>query len=617
MGIETRKPSSLTHSSALMGHAAILSTPNQTEKSTERMVLSPDGQNFSRLPSCVQTLQRYTTDKATPDKVPSIVHDVLASPGQPLDEGTRSYMEPRFGHDFSKVRIHADPKAAESVRSINALAYTVGNKVVFGGGQYMPETSTGRKLIAHELVHTMQRSSFPILQRQDTNPVQVTCAGDARRASPPGGVAILNGTLEWELTCAAISGQTLPGNRITRGTDVRWRVSFRHAGGQGACPSVTFIQTVIPTTAGIMDTGRLLRIREPASGAAADVLGGETEPFYGASGAPGTAGFQAEQNASIANASSGSVASYEDEATQSAIMIPPSQRAVREFEAAVICIPTGETFGSIRWGYTKTDRGQITLTGARQQDVSTQSATSQFESVRQQFYSGYFQHSLPGFNRGSAALTATHQATLITIIGLRSVRRIILVGANDNSGGPESNASLSLQRAIAARDFLIANGVNASQIQVEGHGVEAREPSPPGQQVAANRRVDIHLDRGVENAPAPGLGDPMEGRYYERQDPNLTFSELIDFLLEFQRHPDLSREYCNHLRYMVFGLRRWRQIDPSVPDVDSLYGSQFRPILFQCRSAAIPFTMPRYEPNPLIPPSFLPRIEESTREPVF
>src|SRR4030043_200668 len=153
MGIETRNPSSLTHSSALMGHAAILSTPNQTEKSTERMVLSPDGQNFSRLPSCVQTLQRYTTDKATPDKVPSIVHDVLASPRQPLDEGTRSYMEPRFGHDFSKVRIHADPKAAESAKYMNARAYTIGSRIVFGAGQYRPQSTAGTKLLTHELVH--------------------------------------------------------------------------------------------------------------------------------------------------------------------------------------------------------------------------------------------------------------------------------------------------------------------------------------------------------------------------------------------------------------------------------------------------------------------------------
>ena len=172
MVIETRKPSSLTHSSALMGHAAILSTPNQAEKSTERIVLSPNGQNFSRLLGCVQTLQRSTANTATPDKVPSIVQEALASPNQPLDSGTRAYMEPRFGHDFSKVRIHTDSKAAESAQSINALAYTLGNDLVFSRGRYAPGTLEGRQLLGHELTHVVQQSktiNAPMIQRAETD----------------------------------------------------------------------------------------------------------------------------------------------------------------------------------------------------------------------------------------------------------------------------------------------------------------------------------------------------------------------------------------------------------------------------------------------------------------
>ena len=69
---------------------------------------------------------------------PSIIHDVLRAPGQPLDATTRAFMEPRFGHDFSRVRVHSDAKAAESARAVNALAYTVGQDVVFGVGQYAP-----------------------------------------------------------------------------------------------------------------------------------------------------------------------------------------------------------------------------------------------------------------------------------------------------------------------------------------------------------------------------------------------------------------------------------------------------------------------------------------------
>jgi len=71
--------------------------------------------------------------------VPPIVHEVLRSLGQLLDTQTRVFMEPRFGHDFSKVRVHTYEKAAESARAINALAYTIGNDIVFAKEQYVPQ----------------------------------------------------------------------------------------------------------------------------------------------------------------------------------------------------------------------------------------------------------------------------------------------------------------------------------------------------------------------------------------------------------------------------------------------------------------------------------------------
>lgn len=93
-----------------------------------------------------------------PSEAPPIVHDVLRSPGQPLDAATRSFMEPRFGHDFSGVRVHTDARAAESARAVNALAYTVGRDVVFGAGQHQPQSSAGQRLMAHELAHVVQQS---------------------------------------------------------------------------------------------------------------------------------------------------------------------------------------------------------------------------------------------------------------------------------------------------------------------------------------------------------------------------------------------------------------------------------------------------------------------------
>jgi hypothetical protein len=80
-----------------------------------------------------------------------------SSPGQPLDTATRAAMEPRFGHDFSKVRVHADAQAEESAQAVNALAYTVGHDVVFAKGQYAPGTAATNRLLAHELTHTLQQ----------------------------------------------------------------------------------------------------------------------------------------------------------------------------------------------------------------------------------------------------------------------------------------------------------------------------------------------------------------------------------------------------------------------------------------------------------------------------
>ncbi len=100
--------------------------------------------------------------------VPPIVHEVLRSPGQPLNVSTRAFFEPRFGHDFSQVRVHTDTKAAESAQAMNALAYTGGHDMVFGAGQYTPNTRVGQRLMAHELTHTLQqtRGLKPTIQRK-------------------------------------------------------------------------------------------------------------------------------------------------------------------------------------------------------------------------------------------------------------------------------------------------------------------------------------------------------------------------------------------------------------------------------------------------------------------
>jgi len=124
-----------------------------------------------------QTVQRRETASTGGNRVSGDVSayiSSLAGVGVPLDGRTRDFMEPRFGQDFSQVRIHTDARAADSARAINALAYTVGNDVVFGAGQYSPHASQSRKLLAHELAHVVQQrggggtpseGSMPVIQR--------------------------------------------------------------------------------------------------------------------------------------------------------------------------------------------------------------------------------------------------------------------------------------------------------------------------------------------------------------------------------------------------------------------------------------------------------------------
>jgi hypothetical protein len=89
---------------------------------------------------------------------PPMVHQGLASPGQPLDVATRAFFEPRFGQDFSRVRVHSDVTAEQSARAVSANAFTVGENIVFGPSRFAPNTHEGRRLLAHELTHVVQQS---------------------------------------------------------------------------------------------------------------------------------------------------------------------------------------------------------------------------------------------------------------------------------------------------------------------------------------------------------------------------------------------------------------------------------------------------------------------------
>jgi hypothetical protein len=104
----------------------------------------------------VPTKRAGPVDSSKP-AAPSIVHEALRSSAQPLDAATRHFMESRLGEDLSGVRVHTNTEAAQAAEAVSARAYTVGQNVVFGSGEYAPTTSPGRTLLAHELTHVIQQ----------------------------------------------------------------------------------------------------------------------------------------------------------------------------------------------------------------------------------------------------------------------------------------------------------------------------------------------------------------------------------------------------------------------------------------------------------------------------
>jgi hypothetical protein len=112
--------------------------------------------------------------------VPRSVEEVLRSPAPGLEPDTRARMEASLGRDFSGVRVHTGPAAAQSAEGIHARAYTVGRDIVFGASQYAPATSEGTRLLAHELTHVVQQSAA------DTPPQSAAAASSPRFAQPPG-----------------------------------------------------------------------------------------------------------------------------------------------------------------------------------------------------------------------------------------------------------------------------------------------------------------------------------------------------------------------------------------------------------------------------------------------
>src|SRR5215204_242551 len=123
--------------------------------------------------------RKVVADRGGSISAPSVVSEVVRSPGFPLSDETRTYFETRLGHDFSRVRVHTGPRAADSARAVYANAYTVGTNIVFAPGQYSPTTAHGRQLLAHELTHVVQQRSLPAAEIQPNAGLSLSDPSDA------------------------------------------------------------------------------------------------------------------------------------------------------------------------------------------------------------------------------------------------------------------------------------------------------------------------------------------------------------------------------------------------------------------------------------------------------
>jgi Domain of unknown function (DUF4157) len=147
---------------------------------------APGAAGQSSCPTCEQepTLMRTSAGSAAPSTVPDDVASALGA-GRPLEPSVREWVEPGFGVDFSRVRVHTDARATESARAVNARAYTLGQDVVFAAEQYAPATMTGKRLLAHELTHVVQnRGGAPASLARQTWGTSKTTAPPAKNESP-------------------------------------------------------------------------------------------------------------------------------------------------------------------------------------------------------------------------------------------------------------------------------------------------------------------------------------------------------------------------------------------------------------------------------------------------
>jgi outer membrane protein OmpA-like peptidoglycan-associated protein len=473
-------------------------------------------------PPRIQRFTGQTTGQAGM-VAPASVDSVLSSPGSPLEPGLQQDMEQRFGHDFSRVRIHTDAAAARSARDVNANAYTVGYNIVFGGDRFTPGTQAGRRLVAHELTHTLQQNtSYPgqIIQRDGMGDVHLAEARheaeerrqrqrekqkeDERFATVfnPGSefCTLKKGMMQWQLYPATSADGKAKKQRI----QIKFSPNTSYWN-----KTITFLQTLRENGADGFKTTIDIGTNQSVFRLFYGVNWDEQTKQWVPSKEGGDIGFKSQPN------SADDPAAY---LFDEPYFFPPPHGRV--FESVAVVLETGETLGALTWGV-----GKVPAYAEKPKCADEPSAD--FHATVEKFYTpknpapGQGQENydliLDGFAPNDYTLTGDQKKQLDSIVArvkeiitrhekiinkdpialinfLKKLSKCLVVGGFGDSMDTDPMAA-SDRRTQAVASYFSSKGVPKDALDLRSFGVTwARyEVSTKKAQEGLNRRVQIRL----------------------------------------------------------------------------------------------------------------------------
>jgi len=400
----------------------------------------------------------------------------LSGSGQRLPDDVRNYYEPRFGYDFSNVKVHTDSAAANSAQSVQALAYTSGQNIVFNQGQYSPGSESGKKLLAHELTHVVQQGAAQnSVNRMIQRRLIVSGGNEALVNEYLTVVGTASGLrLNWTFATPRV---TIAGNRpgavpspqgranITRVINHPTQNAELSIGtnqprvGIGAFPGAgSTIQNID------IDDIRNLNASLPGQGTAKAFH--EMMENFNAHGAAGFANFG--PNHAVGLEAESNV--LEDQGIV-------GRRLGGGLPTTVVAAPAGQpTAPNITYLRSLQNFTHYFLEMIQRRTTGSPTGPGpDFEvvSARRIPKVQVSQRTVDSFVSGSAAIPAAGNVTLVTALADLNGNpnsTILIEGFADNVGTAESNITASRNRAATAQAFFIANGINANRIAIVGRG---------------------------------------------------------------------------------------------------------------------------------------------------